>query len=199
MAKITETRLTARVPCFEEVIWDPHKRLLTSLSLAATGSQPFGSSFLNASVFWFWVRRLINTGSVGSERVEQMAQASLGEMKNANLWNVAKTTWLEISLGGGLNSSLKATSHPSTHLSSLVRLSPLFLFLSLSPSLPFSLHHAQHTLWLTVRVEIDRLWCAGGYLSIHSDFSISPRFISQLNIKKIYIISNQQQEWLITW
>ncbi len=53
----------------------------------ACGCQPQGwwVSFLKASIFHILVRSLINTVSMGSVCVEQMAQASLGEMKNANL------------------------------------------------------------------------------------------------------------------
>lgn len=50
------------------------------------------SLFLKASIFHISVRSLINTASMGSVCVEQMAQGSLGEMKNANLSNAAKTT-----------------------------------------------------------------------------------------------------------
>ncbi len=94
------------------------------------------SLFLKASIFHILVRSLINTVSMGSVCVEQMAQASLGEMKNANLSNAAKTTWLEISLGGGLNSHLK-THLAGTHtflLSSALCTILILLYLSYSHS-----------------------------------------------------------------
>lgn len=88
------------------------------------------------SIFHLLVRSLINTVSMGSVCVEQMAQASLGKMKNANLSNAAKTTWLEISLGGGLNSHLK-THLAGTHtflLSSALCTILILLYLSSSHS-----------------------------------------------------------------
>ncbi len=94
------------------------------------------SLFLKVSIFHLLVRSLINTVSMGSVCVEQMAQASLGEMKNANLSNAAKTTWLEISLGGGLNSHLK-THLAGTHtflLSSTLCTILILLYLSSSHS-----------------------------------------------------------------
>lgn len=92
--------------------------------------------FLKVSIFHLLVRSLINTVSMGSVCVEQMAQASLGKMKNANLSNAAKTTWLEISLGGGLNSRLK-THLAGTHtflLSSALCTILILLYLSSSHS-----------------------------------------------------------------
>ncbi len=107
------------------------------------------SLFLKASIFHILVRSLINTVSMGSVCVEQMAQASLGEMKNANLSNAAKTTWLEISLGGGLNSHLK-THLAGTHtflLSSALCTILILLYLSYSHSaLSLSLSLSQRPL-----------------------------------------------------
>lgn len=126
--------------------WCPfiYQSLHISLHFAC-GSQPQGwwGSFLKVSIFHLLVRSLINTVSMGSVCVEQMAQASLGEMKNANLSNAAKTTWLEISLGGSLNSHLK-THLAGTHtflLSSALCTILIWLYLSsthsaLSPSAP---------------------------------------------------------------
>lgn len=107
----------------------------------ACGSQPQGwwfffSSSFKVSIFHLLVRSLINTVSMGSVCVEQMAQASLGKMKNANLSNAAKTTWLEISLEGGLNSHLK-THLAGTHtflLSSALCTILILLYLSSSHS-----------------------------------------------------------------
>lgn len=128
------------------------------------------SPFLKVSIFHLLVRSLINTVSMGSVCVEQMAQASLGEMKNANLSNAAKTNWLEISLGGGLNSHLK-THLAGTHtflLSSTLCTILILLYLrsshsalSLSASWEevSAVSSAKHVVWLWWDYSVQHVLC----------------------------------------